>query len=199
MSISQPARPASLSQGVDQASSTTSIGSSVNPSAFGGTVTFTATVAAVAPGSGTPSGTIEFFDGATSLGSATLGGSWTGNLQSARRSVLARIRSRPSTAGMSNFAASTSASISQVVDQSSSTTSISSSANPSVFGGTVTFTGTVAEVAPGSGNPDGHAGVLGRGDQSGERDAGWQRPGDLQYLVAQRWHAFDHGRLRRGC
>ena len=37
-------------------------------------MTFTATVTAVAPGSGTPTGTVTFMDGATTLGTATLNG-----------------------------------------------------------------------------------------------------------------------------
>ncbi len=49
---------------------TTILVSSSNPSVYGQAVTFTATVAS---GLGTPSGSVNFFDGATSLGSTTLG------------------------------------------------------------------------------------------------------------------------------
>ena len=59
-------------QTVDQADTTTSLVSDLNPSIYGDNVTFTATVAAVFPGSGIPTGTVEFFDGATSLGTDTL-------------------------------------------------------------------------------------------------------------------------------
>lgn len=41
----------------------------------GQSVTFTATVAAVAPGAGMPTGTVTFFDGVTPLGTVTLNGS----------------------------------------------------------------------------------------------------------------------------
>ena len=59
-------------QTVDQADTTTSLVSDLNPSIYGDNVTFTATVAAVFPGSGIPTGTVEFFDGVTSLGTGTL-------------------------------------------------------------------------------------------------------------------------------
>ncbi len=55
-----------------QASSATMVSSSPNPSGFGQAVTFRATVSAVAPGSGTPTGTVTFQDGTTYLGDAAL-------------------------------------------------------------------------------------------------------------------------------
>jgi hypothetical protein len=51
---------------------TTTVATDVNPSAYGQTVTFTATVTAV---SGVPTGTVTFRDGVTVLGSGTLNGS----------------------------------------------------------------------------------------------------------------------------
>jgi len=45
--------------------------------AAGRNVTFTATVRAVSPGSGTPNGTVTFFDGSTTLGTLVLGGAGT--------------------------------------------------------------------------------------------------------------------------
>ena len=49
-----------LSQGVDPASTTTSLTSSLNPSAFGQSVIFTATVTTTLPGSGIPTGTVQW-------------------------------------------------------------------------------------------------------------------------------------------
>ncbi len=57
---------------VSKAATTTAVTSGANPSVFGQPVTFTATVAAKAPGAGTPSGTVDFLDGATMIGSGTL-------------------------------------------------------------------------------------------------------------------------------
>ncbi|MFZ1700807.1 MAG: Ig-like domain repeat protein [Pyrinomonadaceae bacterium] len=45
---------------VDKADTTTAVASSLNPSTFGQSVTFTATVAAKPPGAGTPTGTVTF-------------------------------------------------------------------------------------------------------------------------------------------
>ena len=45
---------------VDKIATATSLSSSLNPSTFGQNVTFTAQVAAVAPGTGTPSGSVQF-------------------------------------------------------------------------------------------------------------------------------------------
>jgi hypothetical protein len=63
---------AAVAQAVNQASTTTSLTSSRNPAKTRQTVTFTARVAAVAPGTGTPTGTVRFFDGAVQIGSASL-------------------------------------------------------------------------------------------------------------------------------
>jgi hypothetical protein len=49
---------------------TVSLASSLNPSVYGQSVTFSATV--VPPGQGTPTGTVSFLDGSTTLGSLTL-------------------------------------------------------------------------------------------------------------------------------
>jgi hypothetical protein len=63
------ASSAVLSQVVNKADTSLSINSSAATSTAGQPVTFTAGVAVAAPGAGTPTGTVEFFDGATSLGS----------------------------------------------------------------------------------------------------------------------------------
>jgi photosystem II stability/assembly factor-like uncharacterized protein len=142
-----------LTQTVNMASTTTVVVSSANPSVFGQGVSFTATVSPAAPGSGTPTGTVTFKDGATTLGLGTLsGGSATFN-----SSTLA-VASHAITAvygGDTNYKTSTSVSLSQVVNAASTTTAVVSSTNPSVFGQSVTFTATVGAVAPGAGTPAG--------------------------------------------
>jgi hypothetical protein len=65
---------AAVTETVNKASTVTSLVSSSNPSVPGQPVTFTATLSAVAPGAGTPTGTVTFKDGATMLGTATLAG-----------------------------------------------------------------------------------------------------------------------------
>jgi len=65
-----------LSPVVNPDSTTTTLTSSSpnNTSVFGQPVTFTATVAVVSPGTGTPTGTVTFLDGSTTLGTGTLSG-----------------------------------------------------------------------------------------------------------------------------
>ena len=57
---------------INQASTSTTLAASVNPSVFGQAVTFTATVSATPPGSGTPGGVVTFYDGTTALDTETL-------------------------------------------------------------------------------------------------------------------------------
>lgn len=59
-------------QQVNQAQTATTLMVSPNPATFGQPLTLTATVAAVAPAVGTPTGTVTFADGTATLGSATL-------------------------------------------------------------------------------------------------------------------------------
>lgn len=60
---------------VAKASTTTTLASSANPSVFGQSVTFTASVSAISPGSGTATGAVTFKDGSSTLGTGTLNGS----------------------------------------------------------------------------------------------------------------------------
>jgi hypothetical protein len=57
-------------QTVGKANSSTVVSSSVNPSVFGQAVTFNATVTAVSPGAGTPTGTVQFKTNGVNFGSA---------------------------------------------------------------------------------------------------------------------------------
>src|SRR5205085_2441846 len=54
-----------LSQLVNKAASSVALASNHNPSVYGQSVTFTVTVSAASPGSGTPSGDVTFTDGTT--------------------------------------------------------------------------------------------------------------------------------------
>jgi large repetitive protein len=72
---------------VNQASTTTALAASVNPSVYGQSVTFTATVGVVAPGSGTPTGTVAFQEGSTTLATETLGVSGTVSLTTSALAV----------------------------------------------------------------------------------------------------------------
>jgi hypothetical protein len=131
-------------------STTTALASSVNPSAFGQSVTFTATVSVVAPGVGTPTGTVTFKDGATTIGTGTLSAGiatfTTSTLAAGTHSITAVY------GGDTNDSTSTSAALSQVVGQHSTITTLISSVNPSLSGAPVTFSATVTGT---SGTPTG--------------------------------------------
>jgi hypothetical protein len=107
----------------------TSVASSLNPSTFGQSVTFTATVTHA--GSGTPTGTVTFFDVKTRLGSATLNSNGTATFTTSTLSV----GSHSITAfygGDSNFASSTSPILTQTVNSGAGIVSMLSNSGPSL-------------------------------------------------------------------
>lgn len=152
-----PSTSAAVSQVVDGASTTTSVVSSTSPSVVGQSVTYTATVSATAPGGGTPSGAVTFKDGASTLtcaGGTQILASGTATCvvvhgSVGTRSIIAAY------AGSANHLPSTSSALTQVVNAASTTTSLTTSATTVATGQSVTFTATVAPVAPGGGVPTG--------------------------------------------
>ena len=104
-----------LSQTVNLDATTTKLSSSDSSAVYGESVTFTATVSANSPGSGTPTGTVTFMDGATSLGNGTL----SGGVATFSISTLA-VGSHSITGiynGDTNFTTSTSSTLAQTVKQ----------------------------------------------------------------------------------
>jgi len=118
---------------------TTTLSSSLNPSSYWQSVTFTAKVSAA---SGTPTGTVTFYGGTTSLGTGTLSGGTatysTDALPPGSSSITAVY------GGDSTNAGSTSSVLSQTVSEANTTTTLTSSQNPSSVGQSVTFTAAVA-------------------------------------------------------
>jgi hypothetical protein len=124
---------------------TTALVSSLNPSVFGQIVTLTA---AVNSSSGTPTGTVRFFDGSATLGSATL----VSGSASFPVSALG-VGSHSITAvylGSLEFNSSVSTPLTQVVSTATTTTSLVSSHNPGLVGQTVTYTAVVTSQYGGS-------------------------------------------------
>jgi len=133
---------------------TTVMGASPNPSTFGETVVLSATVSVVSPGSGTPSGVVTFKDGSTTLGTGTLNGSGFASLPINSLSVGNHVLTAEYGGGP-DYSGSTSSPFNQVVNPSSTSVSLNSNPNPSVYGQTVTLNATVTALPPGSGVPTG--------------------------------------------
>jgi hypothetical protein len=125
-----------------QQTSSVLVTSSANPSAYGSSVTFSATVVAGATGK------VTFLDGATALGTGTISAGnvsiSTGSLSAGEHLITATYD------GDSNFTISTSRSLLQTVDPIAIGINLASSLNPAVFGQTVTITATVTPGATGS-------------------------------------------------
>src|ERR1039457_6315365 len=117
--------------------SSVTLSSSLNPSTYGSSVTLTAMVTPLVA-----TGTITFKDGSTTLGTGTIGaGKATFSI-----STLA-VGSNSITAsygGDTNDNSSTSTTLTQTVNKTNTTVTLASSANPSAYGSSVTFTATVA-------------------------------------------------------
>ncbi|MFZ0823455.1 MAG: SBBP repeat-containing protein, partial [Terriglobales bacterium] len=121
-------------------SSATTIASSSNPSNFGQSVTFTATV--TTSGSKTPTGTVTFYDGATALGTGTLNGSGiatytTSSLAVGQHSMTAVY------GGDANNAGSTSSVLTQTVNAADFTLTSNPTSATVTAGQSGTFTLTV--------------------------------------------------------
>src|SRR5262249_13802770 len=75
-----PSRSAFVTETVNPAATTVALSPSINPTGTGQPVTFTATVSAVAPGAGMPTGTVTFKDGSVILGMVAVGADGTSTL-----------------------------------------------------------------------------------------------------------------------
>jgi hypothetical protein len=140
---------------VNPAATTIALRSSINPATTSQAVTFTATVAVVAPGAGTPTGTVTFRDGTVVLGTVALGAGGTAAFTTSfavtgGHAISAVYNGDP------NFVFSRQFITEQVnaPTHQATTTSLVASANPAVVGQAVTFTATVQGPA-GTGTPTG--------------------------------------------
>lgn len=140
---------------VNKAATRTVVTSSAPVSVFGQPVTFTAEVSVLAPGAGSPTGTITFTDGGTVLGSADVSSATGGvgsvtvdDLTVGQHAVVATYDGDDSFNGSNG-------SVAQKVQRAQTSTLVTSSANPSQSGEGVRFTAAVSPVAPGAGDPSG--------------------------------------------
>jgi ELWxxDGT repeat protein len=138
---------------VNKAASHLVIFSLPDPSMFGQVVSFTASVVAVSPGGGAPTGSVIFEDGTTTIGSVTLSGGratfTTASLSRAGHAISAFY------SGDANFTANSYMNYGQNVIRAGTTTTLTPSANPVVVGQPLTLTASIQAVAPGAGTPTG--------------------------------------------
>jgi ELWxxDGT repeat protein len=140
-------------QVVNRALSRTVLTSFPDPAVFGQVVSFTVLVSALPLGRGTPTGTVIFTDGTTSIGSISLTGGratfTTASLSRGNHAINA------SYGGDTDFTASAYTNFGQTVLKDLTTTAVAPSANPLVVGQTLTLTATVQASSPGTGTPTG--------------------------------------------
>ncbi len=135
-----------------QGSSTVNLASSLNPSVFGNSVTFTAVV--TSSSASTPTGTVTFYDGTTKLGTGTLAG--TPDAATYTTAALA-VGAHSMTAvysGDTNNGAATSNAVSQTVNPTTTAATVSAAPNPGIADEPIALTATV-KVTAGSATPTG--------------------------------------------
>ncbi len=137
--------------------SSSSVVASVSPALFGQSVTFTDTVSAVSPITGTPTGSVGFYDAGTLLASVSLSAGQaafaTSSLSVGTHTITADY------AGAGTFTGST-GSASETVNQDATTTTLTSGTNPSIHDHSVTYTTTVAVSGTGTGTPGGSVALM---------------------------------------
>ncbi len=144
-----------INQMVDKASTSVAIASAINPTVYGQPVVLTAQVASVAPGGGTPTGTVEFKADGTTIGTpvnlSNAGASVSiSSLLVGTHIVTAEYKGDDNFKGSGNTLAG-----GQFVNKADTVITVAASVNPSVYGQPVIFTAAVTAVAPGAGMPTG--------------------------------------------
>ena len=140
---------------------TTTVASSVNPSAVGQPVTFTGTAPWWRRAPAPPPGTSSSCRAAPPSPPAAAPPGWPSTAPGVATCAVTYNATgtyaiTATYLGSATYATSTSTATSQVVNKAATTTAVASSVNPSVIGQPVTFTGTAAAVAPGTGTPTGN-------------------------------------------
>jgi hypothetical protein len=133
-----------LTQAV-QTATTIAVASSQNPTNYGSPVTFTAAITVT--GAVAATGTVNFLDGGVTIGTGTLAGSpATATFTTAALNVATHIVTATYGGDASN-AASNSAPLSQVVNQTQTATTEGASPSPGIAGAPVAITATVKSTA----------------------------------------------------
>ncbi len=162
-----PSTSDSLTQVVEKADTTVELASSDNPSVTGQSVTYTATVSVEAPGSGSPTGTVDFYAAGNLIASdCALSGAGEATCTHTFTHIESPVAITAYYSGNAEFNPSDNAlnPLTQTVNKAGTTTSITSSGS-SWLGESYSVSGTVEVVSPGSGTPTGTVTVT---DDTGE-------------------------------
>ena len=129
-----------LNQVVNLASTTTTLKSSASPVGQGGSVTFSV---AITGSGGVPSGTVQFLDGATVIGTGTVSGTGAATFTTTTL-ALGNHTITAAYSGDSFNSGSTSAPTTEVIQTAATTVAITASVNPATFGNPLLLTATVS-------------------------------------------------------
>ncbi len=167
------------------ATTTTLSAAPASPSTYGDAVTLTATVTS---GSGTPTGTVTFLDGAVTIGTGNLNASGVATYSPTLAQLTAGTHSFTAKyGGAVGFAASTSSAVSYTVNRVASTTALTATPNPVTQGSGVTFTATVSSSV---GTPTGTVTLWEGATQKG---TGTLSNGSVSFLLSTgTWAVGDH-------
>ncbi len=148
-----PGESAPLVEEVAKASTQVSLVPTLNPAPYGSSATLKATVKAVAPGAGTPAGTVTFREGGTVLATVQLSGATASlplkSLAPGAHEITA------SYSGDHDDLASEAGPFTETVNAASTQLDLSSTLEPAPFGSSGTLKATVDAQAPGGGTPSG--------------------------------------------
>src|SRR5207249_2200549 len=158
-------------QTVNKRTTSTAVSSSANPSSFGQSVTFTATVTGTGAGAGNPSsdGNVTFkADGTTiaSCSNVAVNASGVATCSTAALTIAGSPHAITADYASGKIGRATSRALSegQAVSKRVKSTAVSSSANPSSFGQSVTYTATVSGTGAGACNPSSDGNVTFKAD-----------------------------------
>lgn len=120
----------------------TTLTTSGSPAAVDSAITLTATVSESGTGGIAPSGTVVFYDGAAVIGTQTVDSTGNAMLTISSLSVGTHVLTADYNGDTYNQG-SDSAQVSEKIVQEATTTALSASVNPTVYGNSVTYTATV--------------------------------------------------------
>ena len=142
--LSNASVSSALNQQVAALSTTTTISTSNADATFGTTIVFSTSVLS---SSGTPTGTVTFFDGSTTIGLSTLDLHGSASLSLSTLAVGSHSL-HVVYAGDTNYATSTSTALQQTTEQMTTATTLTSNGTPSAAGAASTLTATIKPSTP---------------------------------------------------